>query len=93
MMQINTIKALSIKQINKWNCFFNKWREFLLIWQIYIFKNTRLIKKYDRHHAFKTLTSNKLSYIFNRFLVLPKFIKSVYKHLYKHATLHVIPFF
>jgi hypothetical protein len=42
MMQINTIKALSIKQINKWNCFFDKWREFLLIWQIYIFKNTRL---------------------------------------------------
>jgi hypothetical protein len=40
-MRIYTIKALSIKQINKWNFFSNKWREFLLIWQIYIFKNTK----------------------------------------------------
>jgi hypothetical protein len=41
-IQINAIKALSIKQINKWNCFFDKWREFLIIWEIYIFKNTKL---------------------------------------------------
>ena len=41
-IQINAIKALSIKQIHKWNCFFDKWREFLIIWEIYIFKNTKL---------------------------------------------------
>jgi hypothetical protein len=41
-MRIYKIKALSIKQINKWNCLFNKWRYFLFIRQIYMFKNTKL---------------------------------------------------